>query len=162
MSLNNSIFSWHRTPLETMGCTEGEPTRHLPRLNARAAQAPGNAGSAELPEPSSSLSPRSTMAPLPLPPHPISTKESWSFPPVGSVPRGIDCVSQEFVLWGISICEMGFPHSSAGKELACNAGDPGSIPVLGRSPGEGKGYLLQYSWASPCSPAGEESAMRET
>ena len=38
-----------------------------------------------------------------------------------------------------------FPHSSVGKESACNAGDPGSVPVLGRSPGEGKGYPLQYS-----------------
>ena len=43
---------------------------------------------------------------------------------------------------------MGFPHSSVGKESACNAGDPGSIPGLGRSPGEGIGYPLQYSWAS--------------
>ena len=34
---------------------------------------------------------------------------------------------------------------SAGRESACNAGDLGSIPGLGRSPGEGKGYLLQYS-----------------
>ena len=42
---------------------------------------------------------------------------------------------------------MGFPGSSAGKESACNAGDPGSIPGLGRSPGEGMGYPLQYSWA---------------
>ena len=42
----------------------------------------------------------------------------------------------------------GFPGSSAGKESACNAGDPGSIPGSGRSPGEGKGYPLQYSWAS--------------
>ena len=38
----------------------------------------------------------------------------------------------------------GFPGSSAGKNSACNAGGPGSIPGLGRSPGEGKGYLLQY------------------
>ena len=38
-----------------------------------------------------------------------------------------------------------FPGSSAGKEFTCNAGDPGSIPGLGRSPGEGKGYPLQYS-----------------
>ena len=42
----------------------------------------------------------------------------------------------------------GFPDSSAGKVFACNAGDPGSIPGLGRSPGEGIGYLLQYSWTS--------------
>ena len=38
-----------------------------------------------------------------------------------------------------------FPCGSAGKESACNAGDLGSIPGLGRSPGEGKGYPLQYS-----------------
>ena len=42
----------------------------------------------------------------------------------------------------------GFPHSSVGKESACNAGDPGSIPESGRSTGEGIGYPLQYSWAS--------------
>ena len=38
--------------------------------------------------------------------------------------------------------------SSVGKESACNAGDPCLIPGLGRSPGEGIGYSLQYSWAS--------------
>ena len=38
--------------------------------------------------------------------------------------------------------------SSVGKESACNAGDPGSIPGSGRSPGEGKGHPLQYAWAS--------------
>ena len=43
---------------------------------------------------------------------------------------------------------MGFPDSSAGKELACNARDPSLIPGSGRSPGEGIGYPLQYSWAS--------------
>ena len=40
---------------------------------------------------------------------------------------------------------LGFSCGSAGKESACNAGDLSSIPDLGRSPGEGKGYLLQYS-----------------
>ena len=40
---------------------------------------------------------------------------------------------------------MGFPYGSAGKESACNAGDLGSIPGLGRYPGEGKGYPLQYA-----------------
>ena len=39
----------------------------------------------------------------------------------------------------------GFPCSSAGKKSACNVGDLGSIPGLGRSPGEGKGYPFQYS-----------------
>ena len=43
---------------------------------------------------------------------------------------------------------MGFPGSSAGKEYACNAEDPSSIPGLGRSPREGIGYPLQYSWTS--------------
>ena len=47
----------------------------------------------------------------------------------------------------------GFPVSSAGKESACNAGDPGSIPVSGRSPGEWIDYPLQYSWASLVAPA---------
>ena len=46
-----------------------------------------------------------------------------------------------FLIWG-------FPGSSAGKESTCNAGDPGSIPRLGRSTGEGISYSLQYSWAS--------------
>ena len=40
---------------------------------------------------------------------------------------------------------LGFPCDSAGKESACNVGDLGSIPGLGRSPREGKGYPLQYS-----------------
>ena len=40
------------------------------------------------------------------------------------------------------------PDSSVGKESACNAGDPSLIPGLRRSPGEEKGYPLQYSWAS--------------
>ena len=40
---------------------------------------------------------------------------------------------------------LGFPHSSVGKEYACNAGDPGSVPGSGRSPGEGNDYPLQYS-----------------
>ena len=43
---------------------------------------------------------------------------------------------------------LGFPDSSVGKKSTCNAGDPGSIPGSGRSPGEGIGYPLQYSWAS--------------
>ena len=43
---------------------------------------------------------------------------------------------------------QGFPDSSVGKESACNAGDPGSIPGSGRSAGEGIGYPFQYSWAS--------------
>ena len=40
---------------------------------------------------------------------------------------------------------MSFPDSSVGKESTCNAGDLGSIPGLGRFPGEDKGFPLQYS-----------------
>ena len=43
---------------------------------------------------------------------------------------------------------LGFPGSSAGKESICNAGACSLIPESGRSPGEGIGYPLQYSWAS--------------
>ena len=43
---------------------------------------------------------------------------------------------------------MRFPVSSVGKESTCNARDPSLISGLERSPGEGIGYLLQYSWAS--------------
>ena len=50
-------------------------------------------------------------------------------------------INMIFNIW--YLC-MGFPGGSAGKESACNAGDLGSIPGLGRSPGEGKGYPLRY------------------
>ena len=47
---------------------------------------------------------------------------------------------------GFLLKEMvGFPDSSVGKESACNTGDPSMIPGLGRSPGEGIGFPLQYS-----------------
>ena len=49
------------------------------------------------------------------------------------------------VLYGI---KWGFLGGSDGKESACNAGDPDLIPGSERSPGEGKLYPLQYSWAS--------------
>ena len=51
-------------------------------------------------------------------------------------------------LYQLSHKGMGFPDSSAGKESACNVGDPGSIPRLERSAGEGISYPPQYSWAS--------------
>ena len=58
---------------------------------------------------------------------------------------------------------LGFPHNSVGKESACNAGDPGSIPRLGRSPGEGIGCPFQYSWASLVAQLVKNPpAMRET
>ena len=43
------------------------------------------------------------------------------------------------------IYDMGFPGSSGCKESACNAGDPGLVPGLGKSPGERNGSPLQYS-----------------
>ena len=58
----------------------------------------------------------------------------------------------------LSYLYNGFPGSSAGKESACSAGDPDLIPGLGRSPGEGIGYPLQYSWGFPCGSAGKQSA----
>ena len=47
--------------------------------------------------------------------------------------------------FGMTQVRWGFPGGSDGKAFACNAGDPGSIPGLGRSPGEGNGNPLQYS-----------------
>ena len=55
---------------------------------------------------------------------------------------------------------MDFPGSSAGKESTCNAGNPGLIPGSGRSPGEGIGYPLWYSWASLMTQT--VTTMRET
>ena len=58
---------------------------------------------------------------------------------------------------------MGFPCGSADKESTHNAGDLGLIPRLGRSPGEGIGYPLQYSWASLVAQmVKNQPAMRET
>ena len=58
---------------------------------------------------------------------------------------------------------LGFPGSSAGKESACNAGDPDSVPGLGRCSGEGIGYPLQYSWVSPVAQMVKNPpAMQET
>ena len=62
-----------------------------------------------------------------------SRLESW----VGKIPWRRDRLpTPEF---------LGFSGGSDSKESACSAGDLGSIPGLGRSPGEGKGYALQYS-----------------
>ena len=59
--------------------------------------------------------------------------------------------------------EAGFPDSSVGKESTCNAGDPGSIPGSGRSPGEEVGYPLQNSWVSLVAQLVKNTpAMRDT
>ena len=65
-------------------------------------------------------------------------------------------IPEHFLIWKrnlVSISSyspffLGFPDSSAGKESAGNVGELGVIPGLGRSPGKGIGYPLQYSWAS--------------
>ena len=58
---------------------------------------------------------------------------------------------------------LGFPDSPGGEESACNAGDPGSIPGLGSTAGEGIGYPLQYSRASLMAQLVKNLlAMRET
>ena len=58
--------------------------------------------------------------------------------------------SKRFSFWShlVNIFFLSFPDSSVGKESTCNEGDPGSIPGSGRSPGEGTGYPLHYSWVS--------------
>ena len=58
--------------------------------------------------------------------------------------KNIHVLLNHFVLYWKLIWE--FPGSSKGKESVCNEEDPGSIPELGRSPGEGNGNPLQYSF----------------
>ena len=70
--------------------------------------------------------------------------------PVGSAFPTMEVTIRGSASWlneklATTIFLLGFPGSSAGKESACNVGDLGSVPGLGRSPGEGKGYPLQYS-----------------
>ena len=68
---------------------------------------------------------------------------------MGSQTVGQDWVTitLEVIMFAQEQC-WDFPDSSAGKESACNAGDPSSVPGSERSAGEGIGYPLQYSWAS--------------
>jgi len=58
------------------------------------------------------------------------------------------CKDTRLIRLGLHPYDLFTLFSSAGKGSACNAGDPGSIPGLGRSTGEGVGYPVQYSWAS--------------
>ena len=53
-----------------------------------------------------------------------------------------------FTFMCVCLLDLGFPGGAVGKESACKARDPGSIPGSGRSPGEAIGYPLQDSWAS--------------
>ena len=89
--------------------------------------------------------------------NPPAMQKTWFDPWVGTIPWGRERLK-------------GFPHSSVGKESACNAGDLGSIPGSWRSAGEGIGYplqeigyTLQYSWTSLVAQLVKNlPAMRET
>ena len=77
----------------------------------------------------------------------------WWMLPEGTQWRGSSGINVQqpwvdhlsFLQFGSSSGIVGFPGGSEGKESACNAGDLGSVPGLGRSLGEGNGYPLQYS-----------------
>ena len=77
---------------------------------------------------------------VPLP-SPHTTKENHYFLILSSMMTSCFSVKCHFCLISTT---LGFPCGSAGKESTCNVGDLGSIPVLGRSPGEGKDYPLLY------------------
>ena len=75
----------------------------------------------------------------------------------------VDCIFSDLKTCFDFCIYMGFLGSSAGKESSFNAGDPGSIPGLGRFTGEGIGYPLQFSWASLVAQLVKNPpAMRET
>ena len=77
--------------------------------------------------------------------------------------RWLDSITDSIDMNLSKLRDTGFPDSSAGKDSACNAGDPGLIPRTGRSAGEGIGYTLQYSWASLVAQLVKNPpAMRET
>ena len=67
----------------------------------------------------------------------VPHRRPWFYSWVGKIPWRRDRLPTPV--------SLGFPGGSAGKESTCNAGDLGLVPGLGRSPGEGKGYPLQYS-----------------
>ena len=80
---------------------------------------------------------------MPFPPHYELSHE-------GKHCRGLEnlIIDASISIYGGTVVQEGFPDSSVGKESACDAGDPGLIPGLGRSSVEGTGSPLQYSWAS--------------
>ena len=74
--------------------------------------------------------------------------QPWQMNTEGITPPNILCILHSFCVYFLSPWCWGLPDSSDGKESAFNAGDPGWIPGLRTSAGEGIGYRLQYSWAS--------------
>ena len=93
---------------------------------------------------------------------PISWRMS-KIQPTFVVPVGCGAWKNPIPVSVESLLFRGFPDSSVGKESACNAGGPGSIPGSGRPPGEGIGYPCQYSWISLVAQLVKNPpAMRET
>ena len=68
------------------------------------------------------------------------------------------CLQTSFLLYSMGLPGSGLPGGSDGKESVCSAGDLGSIPGLGRSPGQGNGYLLQCSGLENYSPWGRKES----
>ena len=81
----------------------------------------------------------------------VPQKPLLSIPALESLILLEEAVNTRETEFTVTTSIMGFPGGSAGKESACNAGDLSLIPRLGRSPGEGKGYLLQIilAWRIP-------------
>ena len=71
---------------------------------------------------------------------------SWLHLPTGGLRHLLNAVGLSLRVQYGKHEKQGFPGGSDGKESVCSAGDPGSVPRLRRSPGEGNGYPLQYSW----------------
>ena len=100
-----------------------------------------------------------SLSPLPYPSRSSQSNRAELPPAIQQLPTS--CL---FYTW--YCLHMGFPGHSAGKQSACKAGDPGSIPGLLRSPEEGIGYPLQYSWTSLVAqsvknpPTGQETWVR--
>ena len=69
--------------------------------------------------------------------HPIHSSQTFKLPTQHNLAN--------LQLFASYLLQLGFLHGLAGKESTCNAGDPGLIPGLGRSPGEGKGYPVQWT-----------------
>ena len=75
----------------------------------------------------------------------LAWKIPWMEEPCRLQSMRLQRVGQDWTTSFSLFLRFGFPCGSAGKESACNVGDLGSVPSLGITPGEGKGYALQYS-----------------
>ena len=80
--------------------------------------------------------------------HGVTKSQPWLSTSASGTKRNRKWEHTRFNILMGALFAKGISGSSAGKESACNAGDPGLIPVSGRPAGERIGYPLQYSWAS--------------